>query len=106
MQVPDSAAEIGWYTRAPTPGALGPAVLAGHVNWKGRRGRFYHLGTLKAGARSTVERAERSTAMFTVARVEQHPKDRFPSEAVYGATDHAGLRLITCGGRFDAARGS
>ena len=28
----------------------------------------------------------------------------FPSEAVYGAIDHAGLRLITCGGTYEAAR--
>jgi hypothetical protein len=27
-----------------------------------------------------------------------------PSGAVYGAIDHVGLRLITCGGTSDAAR--
>ncbi|MBE1489650.1 class F sortase [Plantactinospora soyae] len=101
MQVPDNAMDIGWFTRAPTPGALGPAVLAGHVNWKGQRGTFFNLGKLTAGDDITVERKDGSTAMFTVAKVEQYPKDRFPSDAVYGATDHAALRLITCGGEFD-----
>ncbi|MEV4121567.1 class F sortase [Micromonospora sp. NPDC049645] len=101
MQVPDSAADVGWFTRAPTPGALGPAVLAGHVDWKGHRGTFFDLGKLTVGAGITVERQDGGTAMFTVTKVEQYPKDRFPTDEVYGATDHAALRLITCGGEFD-----
>jgi hypothetical protein len=43
------------------------------------------------------------TAVFTVSRVARFSKSRFPSLAVYGAIDHAGLRLITCGGTYDAA---
>jgi hypothetical protein len=31
-----------------------------------------------------------------------HPKDDFPTIDVYGNTDDAQLRLITCGGDFDA----
>ncbi|MEU0546204.1 class F sortase [Micromonospora sp. NPDC005979] len=101
MQVPDNAAEVGWFTKAPTPGALGPAVLAGHVNWKGHRGTFFDLGRVKVGAEVTVDRQDGSTAMFTVTKVEQYPKDRFPTDEVYGATNNAALRLITCGGEFD-----
>ncbi|MDG4811147.1 class F sortase [Micromonospora sp. WMMD1120] len=101
MQVPDNATDVGWFTKAPTPGALGPAVLAGHVNWKGRRGTFFDLGKLAVGAGITVERQDGSTAIFTVTKVERYPKDRFPTDEVYGATDHAALRLITCGGEFD-----
>jgi hypothetical protein len=33
--------------------------------------------------------------------VVSYPKDHFPTLAVYGNTDHAALRLITCGGKFD-----
>jgi len=29
------------------------------------------------------------------------PKSNFPTLEVYGNLDHAGLRLITCGGEFD-----
>ena len=76
-------------------------MLAGHVDWKGRRGTFFELGKLPVGAEITVDRQDGSTAMFTVTKVEQHPKDRFPTAEVYGATDHAALRLITCGGEFD-----
>jgi hypothetical protein len=35
-----------------------------------------------------------------------YAKDRFPTEAVYGAVPDAELRLITCGGIFDHATGS
>jgi hypothetical protein len=38
-----------------------------------------------------------------VTRTEQYPKSRFPSQEVYGDTDGAELRLITCGGSFDQA---
>jgi hypothetical protein len=36
--------------------------------------------------------------------VAQYSKSQFPIQAVYGAIDHAGLRLITCRGTYDAAR--
>ncbi|MFI5837482.1 class F sortase [Micromonospora sp. NPDC051300] len=106
MQVPDSATDVGWFTRAPAPGALGPAVLAGHVNWKGRAGSFFDLARLRPDTTLAVRRRDGSTAVFVVTRVEQHPKDRFPTEDVYGPTDHAALRLITCGGEFDPRRDS
>ncbi|MFI2712334.1 class F sortase [Micromonospora sp. NPDC018662] len=106
MQVPDSATEVGWFTGAPTPGSLGPAVLAGHVNWKGREGSFFDLARLRPDTPLTVTRRDGSAATFVVTRVEQHPKDRFPSDDVYGPTDHAALRLITCGGEFDRERDS
>lgn len=38
-----------------------------------------------------------------VTRVEQFGKDAFPTQAVYGDLDHAGLRLISYGGAFDPA---
>ena len=37
--------------------------------------------------------------------VRRYPKDHFPTQLVYGNTDHAALRLITCGGSFDFSTG-
>ncbi|WP_448640698.1 sortase domain-containing protein [Geodermatophilus sp. URMC 63] len=48
-----------------------------------------------------VDRADGTTARFTVTEVERHPKDAFPTREVYGPTADAQLRLITCGGDFD-----
>jgi hypothetical protein len=45
-------------------------------------------------------------AIFRVETVRQYPKDDFPTELVYGHTDHAALRLITCGGTFDRSQRS
>jgi sortase (surface protein transpeptidase) len=97
---PDDA---GWYTRGPSPGALGPAVLTGHVTWN-RPAIFYRLGTMRRGDQVSVTRKDGKTAVFTVTRVTRFSKTRFPSQAVYGPIDHAGLRLITCGGTYDVAR--
>jgi sortase (surface protein transpeptidase) len=97
---PDDA---GWYTRGPSPGALGPAVITGHVTWN-RPAIFYRLGTMRRGDQVSVTRKDGKTAVFTVTRVTRFSKSRFPSQAVYGPIDHAGLRLITCGGTYDAAR--
>lgn len=106
LEVPRDGRMAGWYTGAPTPGALGPAVVAGHVTWKAAPAVFFRLGELRRGDRVQVLRRDGSTAVFTVRRTIRVRKDRFPTEQVYGATDHAALRLITCGGRFDDQSGS
>jgi sortase (surface protein transpeptidase) len=104
METPADPADAGWFTGGPTPGALGPAVIAGHVTWNGAREVFYRLGSLRPGDEVTVTRKDGKTAIFTVSRVARFSKERFPSRAVYGQIDHAGLRLITCGGTYNAAR--
>ncbi|MDO9457835.1 class F sortase [Nocardioides sp.] len=102
LEVPPGAFPAGWYVGSPTPGELGPAVLAGHVSWNGTPGVFERLAELEAGDRVSVVREDGRVADFTVTRTAQYPKDRFPTDAVYGDIDRAGLRLITCGG-LDAA---
>jgi len=104
MEVPPGSFPAGWFVGAPTPGELGPAVLAGHVDYDGP-GVFHDLHRLTKGDLVDVERADGSVAQFVVTKVGRYPKDDFPSEAVYGAIDHAGLRLITCGGVWDTSTG-
>jgi hypothetical protein len=101
LQVPPSGFPAGWYTGAPTPGEQGPAILAGHVDWGGKPGVFYHLRDLQPDAEITVTRQDGSAAVFRVTQVKEYPKDQFPTDVVYGDLDHPGLRLITCGGSFD-----
>lgn len=98
--------QAGWYGLGPTPGEAGPAVILGHVDGNRQPGIFYRLKELQAGDEILVGRADGTTAVFTVSRIEQVPKDRFPSEAVYAQADGAELRVVTCGGSFDAARRS
>lgn len=98
--------QAGWYSYGPTPGELGPAVILGHVNGDGRDGIFARLHEIAAGDEITVTREDGITAVFTVTEVTQIPKPVFPTDAVYGDTDAAELRLITCGGEFDDDRDS
>jgi sortase (surface protein transpeptidase) len=104
LEVPPNGFPAGWYTGGPTPGELGPAVIAGHVDWKGP-GVFYRLRTLKPGDQVIVTRADGSEPVFRISKVAQYPKDQFPTQLVYGDLDHAGLRLITCGGPFNSQSG-
>ena len=66
---------------------------------------FFELGRLRPGDRVKVTRRDESVAIFEVTRVRRFPKTRFPSQLVYGNTDDAALRLITCGGLFDSTTG-
>ena len=52
-----------------------------------------------------VIRADGSSVRFAVERTEQYDKQRFPTDAVYYPTLTPALRLVTCGGEFDATAG-
>jgi hypothetical protein len=107
LQVPHGAnyQKAAWYRNSPTPGELGPSIIEGHVDSHRGPAVFFKLGDLRPGDKVDVARADGSTAQFAVRRVAEYPKEHFPTHAVYHNLDHAGLRLITCGGTFDHATG-
>jgi hypothetical protein len=106
LQVPSSTAVAGWYTGGSRPGAIGPAVIAGHIDSHVGPGIFFRLSQLRPGDRVYVRRADGSLALFRITTVRTYAKDHFPTQAVYGPTPDAELRLITCGGIFDPKQGS
>ncbi len=101
MEVPADPAAAGWYRLGPTPGALGPAVISGHVTWNQVPAVFFRLAELRPGDAIRVSREDGRVAVFEVTHVRTYVKSRFATRAVFGGIDHAGLRLITCGGEFD-----
>ena len=105
LQVPSTTTVVGWYTESPRPGAVGSAVIAGHVDSYTGPGVFYFLHDLKAGEKVYVTRADKSVAEFSVTSVQSYPKAAFPTSIVYGPAPDAELRLITCGGDFDRSTG-
>ncbi|UUT35585.1 class F sortase [Microbacterium elymi] len=107
VQVPPlgTSQPAGWYKGSPTPGELGPAVILGHVDAPSGRSVFYRLGDIRRGDHISVTRADGTVAVFTAQRVSEYPKDAFPTLQVYGNTDRAELRLITCGGDFNHSIG-
>lgn len=106
LEVPPDAQGVGWYDQSPMPGALGPAVIAAHVDYAGVLGPFHKLHVLSPGDEIRVRRADGTTAVFETYQVERYAKARFPTKKVYGDTQGAEIRLITCGGVFDRTTGN
>jgi hypothetical protein len=105
MQVPTSTSVAGWYTGSPRPGRVGSAVIAGRIDSYRGPGVFFRLRLLRPGDRIYVRHADGTLAVFDVYAEHSYAKDRFPTQRVYGPAPDPELRLITCGGTFDAAIG-
>jgi hypothetical protein len=105
LQVPSSTAVAGWYTGSPRPGAIGAAVIAGHIDSYLGPGVFFRLRDLKRGNLIYIRRRHGSLAVFKVTAVRTFLKKKFPTADVYGPVPDAQLRLITCGGTFDPSTG-
>jgi sortase (surface protein transpeptidase) len=104
MEVP--AADLaGWYEPGPRPGAVGPAVIVGHVDSRRGPAVFFRLGRLRRGDRIVVGRASGGGRSFVVERVERQPKQALPVARIWNPAKRPVLRLISCGGSFDPATG-
>lgn len=99
LEVPD-VHQVGWYRGSPRPGALGPALLAGHVNWHGTPGSFARIGTLRKGDEITVTDKAGAVHRFVVRAVEQFAKADYDAHmpALLANTAGPELRLVTCSG--------
>lgn len=106
LQPPVAWEAGGWYDRSPLPGERGPSVIAGHLTAPDGPAVFVDLGLLRPGDQVTVEQSDGSSATFAVDRsISAERTDSFPTEEIYGPTPDAQLRLITCDGEYDPARG-
>lgn len=105
LEVPVTTEIPGWYRYSPTPGELGPSVIVGHVDSVSGPAIFWRLRELTVGHIIEVKRTDNTTAKFKVTEVLQFEQNAFPTNKVYGDIDHAGLRLITCGGSFNRFTG-
>jgi len=105
VEVPTRWEEAGWYALGPRPGDPGSAVILGHVDSKSGPAVFFRLRELRRGDQVKVTRADGSSVRFVVQRTAQYDKQRFPTDEVYYPTLTSTLRLVTCGGEFDATAG-
>jgi hypothetical protein len=108
LQVPSLFAlpsEAAWYKYSATPGQIGPSVIEGHVDTYNGPSVFYRLGALVPGDTVDVTLADGARATFRVTGVRSYPKADWPWRVIFGSTNYAALRLITCGGTFDYATG-
>ncbi|MEV6912038.1 class F sortase [Amycolatopsis sp. NPDC051071] len=106
LQAPERFSDVGWYEDGPVPGDPGPAVIAAHVDSRSGPAPFFRLRDLRAGDEIRIKRSDGREGLFWVDSVQRYPKNDFPTQAVYGPTPGSALRLITCGGSFDAAKRS
>lgn len=104
MQVPRFG-YAGWFKFGPLPGATGPAVIVGHVDTRTRQDVFYRLHELRPGDEFYVGNTRGDTAAFVVDYSESVLKTDLPTERIWEVTSQAVIRLITCGGDWDAATG-
>jgi Sortase domain len=105
LDVPDAPDAVVWYGAGSVPGAAGSAVLAGHVDYGGRRGIFYDLSALEPGDTIRVDLDDGTVHRFVVERVERHGKWALPADDLFTRNGSPVLTLITCGGEFDRSTG-
>jgi LPXTG-site transpeptidase (sortase) family protein len=96
-EVPTDYARAGWFTGG---GRSAATVVLGHVDSRTGPAVFSRLRELGPGDLVEIAR-DGAVAEYTVDRVEQVPKDGFPTFAVFGATSDDVVRLVTCAGDFD-----
>lgn len=97
LEVP-SVDRVGWFDESPVPGAVGPSILAGHVNWHGIQGSFARIGELAKDDLVVVTSSDKTKRTFKVYLVVQFAKSRFDKDLVYADRDDAELVLVTCSG--------
>jgi len=104
-EVPEDFADVGWYHQTRLPGEIGPAVVAGHIDSQSGPAVFYRLNELTNGDEITVSDSTSESRTFAVTSSGQYSKDALPAEVFGFGGPNPELRLITCGGTFDAESG-
>ena len=104
LDAPSGWDDVGWFAGGGMPGGPGPTVLAGHVDSPTGPAVFYRLLELEPGDEVEVTDVDGRVHTYRVDRVEDHPKDSFPTQEVFGAVQGDEIRLLTCTGEFDAAQ--
>ncbi|MEM9561856.1 MAG: class F sortase [Actinomycetota bacterium] len=105
FDVPE-AETVGWYKHGPAPGQAGSTVLAAHVDYGGAQGAFFNLAELAADDTFEVELSDGSILAYRVIDTVLYDKSALPADELFRKEGDEVLRLITCGGSFDAAERS
>ncbi len=102
MAVPVKYEDVGWYRYGPIPGAIGNAVLAGHLdNGGGRPAVFFNLKQLRIGDKVYVETDGGERLAFMVREIRLVDYENPPLEEIFGEASGEMLNLITCDGTWD-----
>jgi LPXTG-site transpeptidase (sortase) family protein len=106
MDVPRSTELVGYLSSGVLPGAIGNAIMDGHVdNYKGPA-VFFQLKKLKKGNVVIVKNNKECKIQFVVESVEIFKKSEAPIQKFFGAENESRLNLITCTGKYSSKKKS
>lgn len=95
----------GWFAAGPRPGEPGRAVLIGHLDAANGPGLFALLPGVASGTEVAVVDAHGTVHRFRIVGRAEVEKAKFPTDAVYGASDRPVLVMVTCGGPYTPGAG-
>jgi sortase (surface protein transpeptidase) len=105
MGTPSQSTNVAWYRLGTTPGDVGDAVLAGHLDWTSGPAVFWLLGKVHKGDAITVVRADGTSVQFVTDSSRTVPFDS-PTDSFFTRDGPPALTLITCAGAWDRQRGT
>jgi sortase (surface protein transpeptidase) len=106
MDVPGNLWNAAWLDTGVKPGALGQAVIDGHLDSVRGSAVFADLHLLKPSDPIYVSDAAGHELTFRVTALQVEPRDGFNTLKVFGPARGRFLNLITCAGHFDPTRRS
>jgi|SRR6266700_2239797 len=105
MATPARAEDVAWFQPGVTPGDVGNAVIAGHLDWTSGPAVFWQLAKLRRGDSLAVVRENRSQARFLVDSTSTMSFDA-STDSLFTRDGPPSLTLITCAGAWDRQRGT
>lgn len=104
MGIPRNVNHVAWYELGATPGEIGNAVIAGHLDLaNGAPAVFWPIRQLVPGDQIFVVDEQGGEHAFAVTRQATYAYAQAPVEEIFGFTIHSQLNLITCNGQWDEA---
>ncbi len=104
MEVPTKSqwSDVGWYRNGTIPGAMGSAVIDGHLDTNtGAPAVFWKLNALSVGDMVTVQDGAGRKAQFRVFKLQNYSINQAPLDQIFARKDGVYLNLITCAGSWD-----
>ncbi|WP_254450253.1 class F sortase [Cohnella herbarum] len=100
MGVPNSTGRVGYLSSGILPGAVGNAIMDGHVDSYEGPAVFFDLKKLKKGDSVIVKNDKGYSIPFIVESVESFRTSEAPIQRIFGHADEPRLNLITCTGKY------
>jgi hypothetical protein len=101
MQVPVNPCDVAWYKPGPVPGAIGDAVIDGHLDWwTDGPAVFWKLDKIRPGAEIDIIDAGGAKLRFKVSALDSLHRSGEPT-GMFTTTGPPMLTLYTCAGVWE-----